>query len=91
MKQLKEAFVIIKCFGGHDDFFQGVISLDKNKLDIECKRLNDETNNEFAEQMGKKNIPYTPMTIFEVMDLEDAIKRFEDEVADYFTPDDESR
>jgi len=89
MNQLKEAFVIIKCFGRHDDFFQDIISFDKAQLDIECKRLNDETNNEFAVVSEKKSIPYIPLTIFEVMDLEDAIRRFEDEVADYFTPEDE--
>ena len=89
MKPLKDAFIIIiKCFGGYSDFFQDAISFDRTQLDIECRKLNDEKNNVFKKESEKQNIPYIPLTLFEVLNLKDAIKKFEVDVIFYNSSDD---
>jgi len=71
MKNLKETFVIVKNFSnGTSGFFENYVSFDKNELDQKCKELNEKTQ---------------LIDCFSVLSLEDAIKKFMDNIADFYT------
>lgn len=44
MKNLKEAFVIVKHYGGIFSFFEDYISFNKEEIDLKCEELNKEAN-----------------------------------------------
>ncbi|MEK6828878.1 MAG: hypothetical protein AABY15_02045 [Nanoarchaeota archaeon] len=92
MKTLKETFVIVKLYEGQYDFFQNYISFDEVEIRSKCEELNREANIPFEKNHTKRKIktPFVPSVIFFVHTLEDAIEKFRDDVADYYTEHDES-
>ena len=44
MKNLKEAFVIVKHYGGIFSFFEDYISFNKEEFDLKFEELNKEAN-----------------------------------------------
>ncbi len=90
MKTIKETFVIIKQFEGQFDFFQNYISFDKAVIDLKCEELNKEANDNFKKNSKKNKLPFIPLVIFMVLNLEEAIDKFRDNVADHYTEHDAS-
>ena len=94
MKNFKEAFVVVKLYGGQYDFFQNSISFNEAEIRSKCEELNKEANIVFEanHNKGKRKIkpPFVPTIIFFVFTLEDAIETFGDDVADAHTEHDES-
>jgi len=91
MKTLKETFVIIKPFEGHSDLFQNYISFDKQEIELKCTELNNEINAKFKKSSRKNKLPFIPLVIFMVVNLEDAIEQFKNNVADYYSEEDASK
>lgn len=91
MKTLKATFVIVKQFGDHLNFFEDYVSFNKLELDLKCEALNKEVNDKFKNSKKTILLPYIPTVIYLVLNLEEAIEKFGDDVADYYSPDDESR
>ncbi len=98
MKNLKEAFVIVKLhYESSYDFIQdGFISFNKEEIDLKCSQLNDESNSKWKANHDKKRAKrkviteYNPIIIFGVKDLATAIEKHRDGVADYHTERGES-
>ena len=90
MKKIKEAFVIVKQFEGQFDFFQNYISFDKAEIDLKCEQLNKEANDNFEKNSKKNKLPFIPLVIFMVLNLEEAIDKFRDNVADHYIEHDAS-
>lgn len=92
MKQLKEAFVIVKHYGGIFSFFEDYISFNKEEIDLKCEWMNKEANDAFEKTRTKRDAkqPFTPSVIFIIMDLEKAIDKFRDDVSDHYTEHDAS-
>ncbi len=90
MKTNKDAFVIIKQFEGQFDFFQNYISFDKDEIELKCAELNKEANDNFEKNSKKNKLPFIPLVIFIVLNLEEAIEKFRDCVADHYIEHDAS-
>lgn len=88
MKTIKETFVIVKQFKGHFDFFQNYISFDKSEIDLKCEQLNKDANDRFEKNSKKNELPF--IVIFMVLNLEEAIEKFRENVADYYIEHDAS-
>lgn len=79
MKTIKETFIIIKQFYGQYEFFQNYVSFDKTEIDLKCEKLNKEENDKFEKNSYKNKLPYIPITIFKVLNLGEAIDKFEND------------
>jgi hypothetical protein len=90
MKTIKETFVIVKQFEGQFDFFQNYISFDKAEIDLKCEELNKKANDDFEKNSKKNKLPLIPLVIFMVLNLEEAINKFRDNVKDHYIEHDAS-
>lgn len=90
MKALKKTYVIVKNFDGHWGYFQDFVSFNKKELVVKCKKFNKEANDKFKADSKKNNLPYIPLIIFKVLNLDEALTEFKDSVASYYSEEDES-
>lgn len=93
MKTLKQSYVIIKHSGGEHDFFEDIISFDKDELDVKCQQMNNIINFEWRtkhEADKRHKHPWRDMAVYSVMNLEDALDKLRDIVYDTHVPEDES-
>ena len=78
MKNLKDTYVIIKKYEDQYSFFQDYVSFDKSELDAKCEMLNKELNDSWKKNSILRKTIYTPITVFTVVSLYDAIDMFTD-------------
>ena len=92
MKGLKETYVIVRLYGGEEDYFQDHVSFDKAKLEIKCIELNKNQNDEWEKQHIEQKCKhqFTPSLVFMVLTMKGAIEQFRSDVADSYTEHDES-
>lgn len=92
MKPLKETFVIVELYASGEDYFKDHVSFDKAELEIKCAEMNKEKNDGWEKEHNdkKRKHQFTPSVVFMVYPLKEAIEQFARELADYYTPEDES-
>jgi hypothetical protein len=90
MKTIKEAFVIVNQFESYSCYFQNYISFDKEEIDLKCQQLNKEANDNFKKYSKKTKLPFIPLVLFIVLNLEEAIAKYTKDVIDYYREGDES-
>ena len=90
MNNLKEIFVIVEQFESPRSLFTNFVSTNKEEIKLKCEELNKEANDNFLRDSKKNNLPFIPLTIFIVLNLEEAIELLNDKCFEYYSEKDES-
>jgi hypothetical protein len=90
MKTIKETFVIVNQVESYFGYFQNYISFDKEEIDLKCQQLNKEANDNFKKHRKKTKLPFIPSVFFIVLDLEEALVKFSDDIIEYYREGDAS-
>lgn len=91
MKEFKDAYVIVEILGDDDNYFTGLISFDKESLIEKCDLLNFDRCYMVNNWYSKINIEeYCTQKFFEIITLQDAIKKYNAICSDIYSSKDEN-